>query len=296
MEVLKKLVGRRNMVGDDESPYRMQTEGCNNKAPAGTTVGVTTPTPTATSTKFDDDVTFMTLSKAMLFRFEKEGLSKRDAINATLLNSEEKHSFLQSLDLRHALMYVTHEESTDDKQMNEIIVNVHTAFGPSLRSMWRESIIPLEDITTTQQKQHDQRRQQHKTSSVQSPKRRHFDIWKTPRMLHSPIRTTTNTYSNKTATTSTITPSPEGTTTVGTSSAQSKSSGKQRRQRFHPDSDQPRFRSRIRLDFKFSGSSTPVQCLQLDGIMQPAGDGSYAPPSPIDSSVRGQTVVRKLVM
>jgi hypothetical protein len=251
MDVLKKLVGRRNMVGSEESCYRQkQTRGLSYRPPA-----------LVTSNTFDTDETFATVAKALLFRYEHEGMSERDAINVTLVTSEEKRAFLESLDLRHATMFTNHEEDLEEALVNDLVQRTRYIFSGTLKLLWRESVVPDDGEPDTLSEEelvvgidgHEYRRP-----------------LKTPKNLHSPIT------SSKSASQSSL-------------SLTLKSSGRQRRRRFFPDSsEQTRCRTRIRLDFKLSGAQ-PVQSLQLDGLEPPLG--SYAPPSPIDSSCpRARTV------
>ena len=93
MELFKKLVGRRNMVANEDSCRRIKQTSCGYRPPA-----------LVTSTAFDCDETFSKVAQALLLRYEHEGMSEREAINATLETSEEKRAFLEALDLRHATL------------------------------------------------------------------------------------------------------------------------------------------------------------------------------------------------
>jgi hypothetical protein len=250
MEVLKKLVGRRNTVGNEESCYHQHVKCARPSF---------RPPSLVTSTAFDNDETFAIVAKAMLFRYENEGLSERAAVNATLLTAEEKRAFLEALDLRNTTMHFHDLEDMEDSPVNEIVLRTRAIFGQTLKSMWRESII-IPGYSASPSIRNGELDCDEYRPPLKTPKNRHF----------SPIRPSSS-LSNNTSSSK-----------ISLPLNNSKSSGKQRRRRFFPDSDQqPRCRTRIRIDFKLSGTE-PVQSLQLDGLSQ----GAYAPPSPIASTVQ----------
>lgn len=254
MQLFKKCVGRRNMVASEESCYQHQVKKVGGSSSYR-------PPALVTSTEFDDDDIFAAVARAMLFRYENEGLNERDTINATLVTSEDKRTFLESLDLRNATMYINNDvDDLEDSPINEIVHMTRSIFGETLKLMWRECITGYdghgvesdEDIVGDS---HDEYRHRLKT-----PKNN----------LHSPI----GFLSAKSCSQSAY-----------SLSLQPKSSGRQRRRFFSDSEQQPRCRTRIRLDFKLSGTVEPVQSLQLDGVAAPPV-GAYDPPSPISSTVR----------
>lgn len=224
------------------------------------------PPSVVTSTEFDDDDVFQAVARAMIFRHEIERLCERDAINATLLTSEDKRGFLESLDLRSSNMYanVGGENELEQSAMDEIVEMTRATFGDTLKLLWRESITGYDSQSSGMLSEED-------VTADDEPEHRHR--LKTPKnLLHSPIRSVlSETY-------------------VSDISIKPKSSGRQRR-RFFPDiSEQPRFRSRIRLDFKLSHGGEQVKSLQLDGFVVPSMTG-YAPPSPIATTAQRARIV-----
>lgn len=218
------------------------------------------PPSVVTSTAFDDDDVFQAVARAMIFRYENEGLSEREAINATLVTSEDKRGFLESLDMRSTNMYLSAGiEELGDSAINEIVELTRVTFGETLKLLWRESITGYDSQSSGMLFEED---------TVDGASNEYRHRLKTPKNdLHSPIRVFLgSSCMDKAADNSAIKP---------------KSSGRQRR-RFFPDIE-PRCRSRIRLDFKLAASGEQVKSLQLDGQRMPSMIG-YAPPSPISTT------------
>lgn len=244
MEVLKNFIGNRNLTSRGGAIHQRH-------------MGSTYRPPTVvTSTVFDNDDTFLAFAQDMIFRYEREGLCERDAINVTLVTPADKQAFLESLDLRTvATFFNDDEESMDNSLINETVRKTREIFRDTLKLLWRESITGYEGHTSSEFQGGEE--------GIVEGNGVCFSRLKTPRSLHSPIRSilTESSYTHN-----------------QNIAIRPKSSGRQRR-RFFPDSTEPpRFRSRIRLDFKLS-STAPVKSLTLDGFPSPRG--SYAPPSPI---------------
>ncbi len=217
------------------------------------------PPSVVTSTAFDDDDVFQAVARAMLFRYEVEGLCEREAINVTLLTSEDKRGFMEALDFRSANLYNNYgEPELETSAIFEVVEMTRATFGQTLKLLWRESITGYgrESSGTVL----DEEMVFESDNDYRHP-------LKTPKNLHSPIRI---------ALSETTYPRDLIYTT------KPKSSGRQRR-RFFPDvTEPPRCRSRIRLDFKLAGGEQ-VKSLQLDGQSLPCLAG-YAPPSPISTA------------
>lgn len=230
------------MFGCEESLYRKKQNSQSSYRPPAL----------ITSTAFDNDETFATVAKALLFRYEQREMSERDAINETLVTSEEKRAFMEALDLRHAAMFLNQDEELEEGLVNDLVQRTRCIFGASLKQLWRESIVPDSESESEFPSCEEEFVLGIDGHEYRQP-------LKTPKNLHSPI------------TSSTMDSLPLA--------LRPKSSGKSRRRTFFPDSaEQPRVRSRIRLDFNFSGAQQ-VESLVLDGLAPPLG--SYAPPSPI---------------
>lgn len=251
MEVLKKFVGRRNMVANEEVCF-MRKMGARS-------TNLYRPPAVVTSTAFDDDDVFQAVARAMFIRYEVEGLSERDAINATLSTLEDKRGFMESLDLRSANMYSNcSEHEMETSALFEIVEMIRATFGETLKLLWRESITGYDRQSSGNLVEDDM---------VTDDDNDYRYPLKTPKNLHSPIRVVLSESTYPRETNCTIKP---------------KSSGRQRR-RFFPDiTEPPRCRSRIRLDFKLPGGEQ-VKSLQLDGQSMPSLVG-YAPPSPISTA------------
>lgn len=226
-------------------------ECCNRKKRTETSFR---PPALVTSTAFDNDEAFISVAKAMLLRYEQEGMSERDSINAILTSAEEKRAFLESLDLRYSTMYINEDENFEESLVNDVVQRTRYIFSFHLKALWREcSISDCGEADMTDEE-----------FVLGIDGHEYRQPLKTPKNLHSPI----------------ISSRSESETPC----LSSKSSGKQRR-RFFPDSFEqpPSCRSRLRLDFKLAGAQQ-VDSLQLDPFVQPP-IGTYAPPSPIESDI-----------
>jgi hypothetical protein len=243
MLILKSFVGRRRTVAKDISSNKgMWSSSQENRPPS-----------VVTSTLYDDDNYFHSVAQALLFRFESEGLTERGAILATLVTTEDKRSFLESLDLRSCNMYSNMGEGEVDLTgINEIVERVRSTLGESLRLLWREAVTGYDQqsygISTEGDLSVDQ----------QIDDRPYHRPLQTPKNLYSPIESINNELNN-------------------TCSLMPKSSGRQRRQFFPDNSDQPRLRPRLIFEFKI-GSRDQAHHLRLDGQ---SSDRGYTPPSPI---------------
>jgi hypothetical protein len=242
MDIFKNFVGRRNMVGitSETSQYQKEIKKADPFSYR--------PPALVTSTSFDSDERFMIVAKLLLFRYEKEGCSVKDAINATLTTSEEKQAFLEALDLRQATIQFQQDDEMIESPMDALVGTTRSIFVHELKCLWRQCILSGDETT-------DCRSQDSYDLEFHRP-------LKTPKHnIHSPIQSEIQIKSSEKFV-----------------STQPKSS-KLRRRRFFADGDQSRRRSSIRIEFKLSGTQ-PVESLQLDCISQPPL-GSYAPPSPI---------------
>ena len=243
MLIFKSLVGRRTTVANnDTSSKGMWNSSLEHRPPA-----------VVTSTVFDDDNYFHSVAKSLLFRFESEGLTERGAILATLVTTEDKRSFLESLDLRSCNMYSNMGEGeVDFTGINETVERVRSTMGESLRLIWREA------VTGYDQQSYGILTEGDVTVDHQIDDRPYHQPLKTPKNLYSPIESINAELNN-------------------TCSLMPKSSGRQRRQFFPDSSEQPRLRPRLRFEFKI-GSREQANNLKLDGQ---SSDRGYTPPSPI---------------
>jgi hypothetical protein len=235
MDRIKCWVGRRNAVGVEEFSYQKKmNENC--AAPSYR------PPPLLISTTFDHDDKFSAIAKAMIYRYDYDGMSEREAIDATLVTLNEKRTFLESLDLRNAKLYLDEPDEEGEFSLTALVQRTSSTFAYELRSLWRESVQAESD--------YDER--------------------------EAPSFFVGNEYQQPPAS-----PRGRKTPISNQSSSQSvKQSGGRRRRSFFPDSEHKRCQPRMRFEFKMMPIASQVQTLQLDGISPPSV-ASYAPPSPI---------------
>jgi hypothetical protein len=303
-------VGRRNAAVANECGHLKQVKGSRETShqprPFGGGELLSRPTPLVTSTYFDCDDTFKAIATAMLYRYEHEACSEREAINATLTTTEDKRSFLESLELRKVQIYNTMDEEDfelgttmttgDCHSLSFIIQQTNNVFDRTLKDMWRASVlleneamchVPLDNNDHDQHQHHLVLEEEEEEGNIEpafqkpppSPKNsRHH---RTPRSVSCP-------YSSR--------PSNNTNHKNNNSNNASESRGARRR-RFFPDSfsetSHNKYRTRICFDWAKRVTATPVQSLQLDGMASqpsvsspPRGTATltYEPPSPIEAS------------
>jgi hypothetical protein len=230
MDRIKCWVGRRNAVGVEEFSYQKKMNE-NLLAPTYR------PPPLLISTTFDDDDKFSTVANAMIHRYDYAGMSERDAIGATLVTLNEKRTFLESLDLRNAQLYLDEPDEEGEFSLTALVQRTTSTFADELRSLWRESI--------EAESGYDEREQRSLGGDeYQKPPA-------SPRGLKAPV-------SNQSC-----------------SQSSQQSSGRRRRS-FFPDSEHKRCQPRMRFEFKIPIASQ-VQSLQLDGISPPSIAGYAPP-------------------
>jgi hypothetical protein len=135
MNRLKYLVSRKGAVGNEEFNYQQHLND------DGASASSYRPPPIVTSAAFDNDNAFSTVAKALLYRFENEGLPESEAIYSTLVTHAERKAFLESLDLRQAQISLDEELEMGESPMTSIVQRTSSYFGDALREMWRESIL-----------------------------------------------------------------------------------------------------------------------------------------------------------
>jgi hypothetical protein len=108
-----------------------------------------------TSTSFDSDERFMIVAKLLFFRYEKEGCSVKDAINATLTTSEEKQAFLESLDLRHATIQFQQDDEMIESPMDALVGTTRSIVVHELKRVWRQSILSGDETTNCRSQDSD---------------------------------------------------------------------------------------------------------------------------------------------
>eukprot|EP00934_Nitzschia_sp_Nitz4_P005907 Nitzschia sp. Nitz4//scaffold81_size91200//21862//22695//NITZ4_004979-RA/size91200-processed-gene-0.100-mRNA-1//1//CDS//3329558689//5897//frame0 len=244
MQLIKNMVGSKSDYVSRRACYR-------------NAMGSTFQPPSVvTSTVYDDDETFLRTAQDMIFYYEADGMSERSAIETALATTGDKQTFLESLELRLvSALLQSQGECEGDSVMDEVVLKINDIFRDTLKLLWRESI-------TGYDRQGSSECFDAEVNGTPAEEQRYYQPLKTPRSLHSPIRSELKEDSEELDV-----------------SLRPKNSGRQRR-RFFPDTaENNRFRARIRLDFKLTGGE-PVQNLTLDGFSSNTGMG-YAPPSPI---------------
>jgi hypothetical protein len=302
-------VGRRNAAVANECGHLKQVKGSrefsseHQPRPFGGGELLSRPTPLVTSAYFDCDDTFKAIATAMLYRYEHEACSERDAINATLTTTEDKRSFLESLELRKVQIYNTMDEEDlelgtmttgDCHSLSFIIQQTNNIFDRTLKEMWRASVllendpmrnVPLDSIEHHHHEHHvevEEEEDENNALAFQKPppspkNSRHH---RTPRSVSCP-------YSSQ--------PFNNNTNHKNNTNNNPSESRGARRRRFFPDSfseaSHNKYRTRICFDWAKRVTATPVQSLQLDGMVSqpslspPRGAATatltYEPPSPI---------------
>jgi hypothetical protein len=222
MDRIKCWVGRRN-AGVEEFSYQKKTNG-NCAAPSYR------PPPLLISTTFDNDDKFLAVANAMIYRYDYDGMSEREAIDATLVTLNEKRTFLESLDLRNAGLYLDEPDEEGEFSLTALVQRTTSTFACELRSLWRESVQAESD--------YDEREEPSLVGDeYQKPPA-------SPRGRKAQLSNQSSSQSLK------------------------QNSGRRRRS-FFPDSEHKRCQPRMRFEFKIPIASQ-VQSLQLDGISPPS--------------------------
>ena len=100
------------------------------------------PPPTVvTCSKFDSDEAFAIVARAMVYRYEHDDLTEREAIEATLGMMDDKRAFIEAMDLKFTTLvsddYISSQQDGSDA-ISEIIIQTRSIFDSTLKSMWRE--------------------------------------------------------------------------------------------------------------------------------------------------------------
>ena len=222
------------MVGVEEFSYQKKMNG-NSSAPSYR------PPPLLISTTFDNDDKFSAIANAMIYRYDYDGMSEREAIEATLVTVNERRAFLESLDLRNAQLYLDEPDEEGEFSLTALVQRTTSTFACELRSLWRESVQAEPDYDEREEPSLDGGDEYQKPPAP-------------PRGRKAPLSNQSSSQSSK------------------------RSSGRRRRS-FFPDSEHKRCQPRMCFEFKIPIASQ-VQSLQLDGISPPSM-ATYAPPSPV---------------
>ena len=265
MPRVKCWVGRRNAVANEECKYQQHVKAFSmspsSSIGASKAGFLNRPPPLKTSSTFDNDDAFAAVARAMLYRYENEGQSERDAVHATLITAAEKRAFLEALDLRNVEIYATeHQSELEENAFHRLVQRVTTIFGDTMREMWRES--QCRDVNN------ESSACGRTAATLASSSNRYRKAPPSPK----------NALQHKSSTVS------------AQSNDSENSAGSRNRRRFFPDSDSSRrCRTRIRFDWKLT-TPEPVQSLQLDGSLEdpptPQRKSLYEPPSPVESALR----------
>ena len=264
MPRLNNWVGRRHAVANEESKYQQRVKGFSSSASltdgGGKSGFMCRPPPLKTSSTFDNDDAFAAVAGAMLYRYENEGQSERDAVHATLISSAERRAFLEALDIRNVQIYASeHQSELEENTLHQLVQRTTDIFATTLRDMWRESATCESELNDM-----DSACDRNNASDTSGSKYR-----KPP-------------------------PSPKHVLQSRSSSLSTHSSGSRSgvhsRRRFFPDSDSSRrCRTRVRFDWK-RPTPEPVKSLHLDEHPPtPPRVSKYEPPSPIESTFRRLT-------
>lgn len=202
------------------------------------------PPPLVTSSTFDKDDKFVAIAKALFSRYEEGDQTKRQAIEATLITTNERQAFLESLELRNAQISIDEYDDIEELTFLGLIRKTASVFGDDLKALWRDSVIEEDGSPSI--------------NVIVSSKCSKTPM--SPRNISAAARNSSLTHPNMAST--------------------KPSSSKSRHQRFFADSGSLRSKRSLRFDFRL-GAAEPVRCLQLDGTSPLARSRiGYQPPSP----------------
>ena len=100
------------------------------------------PRTVVTCSKFDSDEAFAIVARAMVYRYEHDNFTEREAIEATLGKTDDKRAFIEAMDLKFTALvsddYISSQQDGSDAAISEIIIETRSIFDSTLKSMWRE--------------------------------------------------------------------------------------------------------------------------------------------------------------
>ena len=133
--------GREGIVDEEEAmtgfPFMISVRTTSTTTLSSPRFGYRPP-PVVTITEFDDNDTFICIAKSMLYRYEYQEMSARDVINATLVTSEEKRTFMESLEMRGSKPCSIKIDG-EEQEMKGLVKKVAGVFDKELKAMWKES-------------------------------------------------------------------------------------------------------------------------------------------------------------
>mmetsp|Transcript_42058 Transcript_42058/g.101132 ORF Transcript_42058/g.101132 Transcript_42058/m.101132 type:complete len:349 (+) Transcript_42058:250-1296(+) len=94
--------------------------------------------PLVTTTRFDDDETFVGVAQDMIIKFEHHSMTEREAIQSTLRTVEERRAFLEALDFKNANLNLQDDDATG---VEDVVITTRSIFGSTLQTMWKESMV-----------------------------------------------------------------------------------------------------------------------------------------------------------
>ncbi|VEU36600.1 unnamed protein product [Pseudo-nitzschia multistriata] len=148
-----------------------------------------------TSNKFESDQAFATVARTMLHRYEVEGASEREAIDAVLCTAEDKRAFIEALDSKHATLVRADTDSfdgernaMDDDAVSEIVHQTRSVFDAALKTMWREELASSAATPGRAERDAEAMIEQQRSDNDREYRRQHQP--KTPKNLRmSPMQT-----------------------------------------------------------------------------------------------------------
>ena len=93
--------------------------------------------PLVTTTRFDEEQTFVGVAQDMIIKFEHHSMTEREAIQSTLKTVEERWAFLDALDFKYANLNL--EDNDDATGVADVVMKTGSIFLSTFRTMWKES-------------------------------------------------------------------------------------------------------------------------------------------------------------
>ena len=133
-EVPEHSPGRLHYINDDTTTHSnfFPNNPYGRRCPTKPTLA-----PLVTTTRFDDDQTFVGVAQDMIIKFEHHSMTEREAILSTLKTAEERRAFLDALDFKYANLNL--EDDNDVTGVADVVVKAGNIFVSTLQTMWKES-------------------------------------------------------------------------------------------------------------------------------------------------------------
>ena len=150
-----------------------------------------------TSSKFDSEEVFSVVARAMLNRYQHDGMSEREVILGTLDNIDDMRAFIEALDLKYIVLTSQNTNGTEDsgdETLSEIVFKTRSIFDATLKTIWREKDSSSSTLRMVGGEEDFRQHRGEMIACHDEYKKRHP---KTPKNLRmSPMRTSSYNYRN----------------------------------------------------------------------------------------------------